>query len=97
MDSDGRSHILFAAHGYRQQPSVGTDQSFAFNHETITQNPKLSATRGLVAVAHLIYTQNPKPSATRAHTAFACLMYTQNLKPSVGPRGGVNGGGARSG
>jgi hypothetical protein len=58
MDSDGWSHILFAAHGFRQQPSVGTDQSFAFNHETITQNPKLSAARGLVAVAHLNYTQN---------------------------------------
>jgi hypothetical protein len=58
MDSDGWSHILFAAHGFRQQPSVGTDQSFAFNHETITQNPQLSATRGLVAAAHLIYTQN---------------------------------------
>jgi hypothetical protein len=57
MDSDGWSHILFVAHGFRQQPSVGTDQSFAFNHETITQNPKLSATQGLVAVAHLIYTQ----------------------------------------
>jgi len=57
MDSDGRCHILFASHGFRQQSSVGTDQSFAFDHETNTQNPK----------------------------------------PSVGPRGGVNGGGARSG
>jgi hypothetical protein len=87
MDSDEWSHILFAAHGFRQQPSVGTDQSFAFNPETITQNPKLSATRGLVAVAHLIYKQNPDLSATRG--SHRCCSSDLHTKPELSAARGL--------